>query len=288
MAENIGEMLNELYALRAGLSVMSKLKDEADAAKERSAAAQNKREKADEEARTRNRLRETTIAMLKSEEYDYVSPFSFARKRITLDMISSLEEKTKAENDRREKLEQKYTERAANADNALAAYVYDGEVLSSALYEQFTKLLDERDWGNLDLIIYYFETGRAESKKEALQLVDEERRKNEIVSAVNDAGRNIAQSINTGFSRLQNALMRSFNELTRQVGKMSENIASLCSAAERQSEIMDKRLGELNSAIEYGNALREKANVSSAQLVDDMKYMRGLAENAEIRRRNMA
>lgn len=51
---------------------------------------------------------------------------------------------------------------------------------------------------------------------------------------------------------------------------------------------MDKRLGELNSAIEYGNALREKANVSSAQLVVDMKYMRGLAENAEIRRRNMA
>lgn len=33
-------------------------------------------------------------------------------------------------------------------------------------------LIDFRDWENIDLIIYYFETGRADDMKEALQLVD--------------------------------------------------------------------------------------------------------------------
>ena len=282
------EIINELYALRAGLSVISGLKDNADAVNERLGNLKSAREEAAEEVRAFNRLRETAVAALRSKdscEHGY-HPDDVYYNSFISDKIYALQEKSEWAEKRLAKLENECDSVVADADKELAAYVSDCELVTSAVRGKYSEILDVRDWENLDLIIYYFETGRADSRKEALQLVDEERRKNEIVSAVSNAGICIAQSINSGFKNLQNALTRSLGTLAEQVGKLSANVASLGGAVRAQTEMMNEGLGKLTSAVEYGSALLEKANISSARLVSDMNYMRNLAENAEIRRRN--
>lgn len=167
-----------------------------------------------------------------------------------------------------------------------ATYVSDGNVIASTLYENYSKILDMRDWENLDFIIYLFETGRVNNIKEALLIVDKERRKNEIVSAINNASTAISENINNGFTKLQESLNNRLNLLVKQVEKLSSNVVSLNQTIEIQTERIITDLNKLNTTAEYGNALREKANISSTQLVNDMNYIRNFAENVEIRRRN--
>ena len=76
------------------------------------------------------------------------------------------------------------------------------------------------------------------------------------------------------------------NLLVKQVEKLSSNVVSLTQSIEIQTERIITDLNKLNTTAEYGNALREKANISSTQLVNDMNYIRNFAENVEIRRRN--
>ena len=52
------------------------------------------------------------------------------------------------------------------------------------LEKRYAHLLHESDFENLDFILYLFVTGRAETMKEALQLLDEERRSQRLVNAV--------------------------------------------------------------------------------------------------------
>ena len=72
----------------------------------------------------------------------------------------------------------KYQAQAQTVSNelitSLKAVKSTYEKLYSALEKEFSALLDPRDWKYVDLVIFYFETGRAESMKEALQLRSEE------------------------------------------------------------------------------------------------------------------
>lgn len=83
---------------------------------------------------------------------------------------------------------------AENAQNvldkrnqAIGAIVSNCNLFYRELLEQFSSLLDERDWKNLDLVIYQIETGRADSIKEALHQVDRELQTERIVKSVFNA-----------------------------------------------------------------------------------------------------
>ena len=52
------------------------------------------------------------------------------------------------------------------------------------------------------------------------------------------------------------------------------------------SRQINSSMAGLASSINVQNALQAKANATGAALVSDMNYMRTLAENAEVRRRN--
>ena len=87
----------------------------------------------------------------------------------------------------------------------------------NALVAQFKSVLDIRDWEHIDLIIFNFETGRADTLKEALQQVDRRVQTDEIIEAIESAGSSIAATINVTMRELRSDLNKSFNRLSEQL-----------------------------------------------------------------------
>lgn len=197
--------------------------------------------------------------------------------------IEKLNAQTATIADRLKEEESKYTVRASTR---LANY----EAISDHARKHYAEVLRESDWGNLDLVIYYIETNRAESIKEALQLVDRQRQTDEIVGAIHGAARTISDTISVGFTQLQSNMVKCFalisDQITAVAVEQSKRLNALSGAINDMQGSISSSIGQLASSINVQNALTAKANVSSEQLVSDMHYMRNLAENAEIRRRN--
>lgn len=156
-----------------------------------------------------------------------------------------------------------------------------------ALVAQFKSVLDIRDWEHIDLIIFNFETGRADTLKEALQQVDRRVQTDEIIEAIESAGSSIAATINITMRELRSDLNRSFGRLSEQlatqhaeqmaalgninqsIDRTNESIAKLQSSAENNT----KALENISSAANLNNALLAKIGCDSMTLMDDVNYM---------------
>lgn len=157
----------------------------------------------------------------------------------------------------------------------------------NALVAQFKSVLDIRDWEHIDLIIFNFETGRADTLKEALQQVDRRVQTDEIIEAIETAGSSIAATINVTMRELRSDLNKSFNRLSEQLAiqhaeqmtalgninrnieRTNESIAKLQSATENNG----KTLENISSAANLNNALIAKIGYDSMSLMDDVNYM---------------
>lgn len=157
----------------------------------------------------------------------------------------------------------------------------------NALVAQFKSVLDIRDWEHIDLIIFNFETGRADTLKEALQQVDRRVQTDEIIKAIESAGSSIAATINVTMRELRSDLNKSFNRLSEQLAlqhaeqmtalgninrnieRTNESIAKLQSATENNG----KALENISSAANLNNALIAKIGCDSMSLMDDVNYM---------------
>ncbi len=157
----------------------------------------------------------------------------------------------------------------------------------TVLRDRFAKELDERDWQHIDLIIFYYETGRAFTKQEALQLTDREVQTDRIVKSIGMAAQYICGSIQSGFSQISRQLSTISDSLIRisaHVGNISDELVKLndvqrdhLNELEKQSAQMNEyteQLHELVKAENLSNALQEKANESSKQLMEDVQFFR--------------
>lgn len=164
------------------------------------------------------------------------------------------------------------------------------------LYSAYAPLLDIRDWKHLDLVITTIETGRADSMKEALQVVDRRVQTNEIVDAIRTANDAICQAIEVNAARVAMLVAQGFTKLSQQMNTMSQQMNAIGRQVERLSDQVaetGQRQIQMQQNLQLSNqelmgALRAKSDESSDQLMEDVHYMRRLAENAEIRRRNNA
>ena len=136
--------------------------------------------------------------------------------------------------------------------------------IENALIKEFNGLLDIRDWENLDLIIYFYETGRADSIKEALQLVDVERRNNELIKSIQRASNEICSTIQSSVKVLGEVLVAGFNSLSAQLeAQRVQTIGALQQIDQNISDVLNQQT--------LNNALLTKANVSSKQMVEQLK-----------------
>ena len=178
----------------------------------------------------------------------------------------------------------------------IAPYVAAVKELDKALVAKFKNVLDPRDWQNVDLIIYYFETGRADTLKEALHLVDNERQTQRIVNAIHSASAYVSQTIRSGMSELRSTMVQCFSAVSAQLNAIGTQQRAAYTAMYNQMQNINAniknvslQLGDISADIktsfDFNKALAEKSTTSSDKLMADMNYMRGLAEEAEFRRR---
>lgn len=157
----------------------------------------------------------------------------------------------------------------------------------SVLETTHGQILDIRDWENLDFIIYYIETGRADTIKEALLLVDKQRQTDQLVQAIGFATQSVCQTINVGLGRLHDSMTKGFLHLSNQIVLQSQIIANETGALRSGISDMNSRLNaqaqymkSLTSEINVNNALMEKANTNSMALVGDVNQIRNHADYA--------
>lgn len=129
-----------------------------------------------------------------------------------------------------------------------------------SLKQMFQPILDERDWKHLDLIIYQLETRRAESIKEALQLVDRELQTQRIEYMISSATNAIMDTLNRGFSLLQKSLSAVYSGLSEQLQVVSGQMSAI------NMKLCDMQV--MNSA------LINKVNMTSEALVNDLHRIR--------------
>lgn len=162
----------------------------------------------------------------------------------------------------------------------LAKTVYE------ALITQYATLLDPRDWKNIDFIIFYYETGRVDTIKEALIHVDQQRQTDTIAKAIKQASAEISSTINTSMTMLRGDLNSCFGALSSQLDKSMQiqlqaiqqsNVAlgALSGSVGELSSKLQTSLNALGNEQALTNALLDKVATSSDALVNDLNYVMG-------------
>ncbi len=202
-------------------------------------------------------LESRDIEALKEFQSDYISLKLYLSKLDTsgfyaktvsaITKFMSQEEKDDLERERQERLEGS----RQLVEAARAAY----------------KIIDFRDWKNVDLLIYYFETGRADDLKEALQLVDRQLQTNQIVEAINMASAEIGKTIRQSMEALGGALAQSFSLLSAQIQAQGQAIQAAVS--QQTAAINEYGAAQVNNQ-RMANALLSSIDKSSARLAEDM------------------
>ncbi len=145
-------------------------------------------------------------------------------------------------------------------------------VINQALQETYGTFLSEADWQNIDLIIHYIQTGRADNLKEALYQVDRQRQNDRIVDAIREAKEAICRHIESAFSRMGQALTLCFEKLDMRIQGLSAQMVETQKATLATSNAMLERLDTQIAATQANTALLEKANASSDELIHDLRY----------------
>lgn len=179
-------------------------------------------------------------------------------------------------------------------ENVKSIAVPTAKELYSALISQFNETLDCRDWKHIDLIIFYYETGRADTLKECLQQVDRQVQTDAIIKEIRSASKNISDTIKTSITGLKEDMVMCFDKLSIQldsqhketmkkltsidkgVSQLNEGINSLNSTIKDGNAIMgelSKNMSKISEATYLQNALLEKISIDSMSLVKDAYYM---------------
>lgn len=184
-------------------------------------------------------------------------------------------------------------------NSAKQAYALTEEVVlpvSNAIYEamlnKYGEFLDEREWGIVDLLIYYFETGRADTLKEALLHADQQRALQKIVEAVLMANENICQTMDRSLRNLGDRLTCSIsmlqveiiNQADRIVGSNMETAKSIArSQTALMSEIKSSMEAVSSSISSSVSSLQGSMSSNANTQTELMKQMRNdsntLAQN---------
>ena len=122
--------------------------------------------------------------------------------------------------------------------------------LSDELAEKYPSI-SWRDWKYTDTLIYYFETGRADSVKEALQHLDREIQTNEIIKTI---------------ERSTNYICNTIRACTREITARLDRISEQLSEISFKQNIM---IGQ--QALQ--TALMAKMASYSQSLAEDVNYM---------------
>lgn len=103
------------------------------------------------------------------------------------------------------------------------------------LENEYGSFLHISDWGNLDYLIYLFVTRRADNMKEALHLLDEQKRTEMIVEAIKSSSQYLAQNISVTINQLGNMLQSEFSNINQSLSQINSSIIASAKQAHADS-----------------------------------------------------
>lgn len=127
--------------------------------------------------------------------------------------------------------------------------------------------LDVRDWEYLDLVIYYVETNRAVSIREALQLIDRERQTQQIVGSVRLAAETICRTIQNEMFSLRGTIEQGYLSLQH---SLETGFATVSDKLDTSNALLQLQIDQTMLT----NALLAHANVTSEQLISNVNSLR--------------
>ena len=215
------------------------------------------------------------------------------RKQAYQRAVDSCNKLCATENTRRATLQQQLDSLTEKFNNQLQVYTTQKDLsinlvktVYDALITNYSTLLDPRDWKNIDFIIFYYETGRVDTIKEALIHVDKQRQTDTIAKAIKQASVEISSTINTSMATLRSDLNSCFGALSTQLDKSMQiqlqalqqsnsAIGALSGSVGELGSKLQATLGQLGNEQALTNALLDKVATSSDTLVNDLNYVMG-------------
>ena len=160
-----------------------------------------------------------------------------------------------------------------------------GLAMYDALVKTFSSILDERDWKNLDLVIYYLETGRALDIREALQQVDRQHQNDALVRVMQEAQSAISMSIQRSTFALAAMIQQSALQIQSAItfNTVVSGYANgylVGAEAERMALTLETRAREALDTTLLQTALVEKSKASSEQLVQSTRSLHETIQQA--------
>lgn len=113
------------------------------------------------------------------------------------------------------------TAKIEQADKESNEIINNNKLLVREVNSTYEPFLVKEDWKNIDLLIFYLQTGRADTLKEALILADRQRQTNAIVNEISKAAATISNAINCGFAYIGEGLKYINTNLATLVDEMS-------------------------------------------------------------------
>jgi len=141
-----------------------------------------------------------------------------------------------------------------------------------SLQTEFDSFLAESDWRNIDLLIYYLESGRADSLKEALIQLDKQKQTDQIVKAIHEAADSISRTISSSIERLGQNMQHALTKLGNRIDYHFERNQAALLHTNNEIIHQNKLLSAQISETALNNALIEKSTRSSEQLLKDIIY----------------
>ena len=230
------------------------------------------------------KCRDEDAMIAKYEEiYNKEAPLITERKRQELSALKN--EKERELKKKREQIEKETATTNAKAEaeiqrinDEITALLSASCQISKALSDNYP-WFSESDWENTDLVIYYLQTGRADTIKEALYQVDRQRQTEQIVSVISQATQYLVGTINNNFYSLERLVKSSFQKLAflvensgRSISRAIEENTAIIREQAENARTIGKLQEKLLTETQLSNSLLAKANETSDELLNDLRY----------------
>lgn len=166
-----------------------------------------------------------------------------------------------------------------NYDQTAEIVLPVAQSIYNALLKQYGDFLDERDWEIVDLLIWYFQSNRVDTLKEALLHADEQRALDRIATAITRASENVSRTIKEELFKLSANLESCIWGLTREISYQAEQIITsnkeTASNIARSNNEMAKMISDsINSSVSNINSSLNNLNSTATEQTEFFKKMR--------------
>ena len=174
-----------------------------------------------------------------------------------------------------------------NGKERMVALKKEGTAVYESLVDTYGDFFHPDNWKYLDRVVYYLSTGRAESIREALNLMDQRLNAEMIASEIRASSQMISGDIRRASRAITSAVAVCAERICDQIGSAQTAIVSGLDRVASTNRAIAKEMGVANeiasaqvaatnrlvSAQELNNSLQRKSNRTMEQLLSDYQVV---------------